>query len=77
MKRILLLSDLWGTQDRDWVSRYTFVLEKNFQVQYHDGRELENVSMTESSKEKVQKNLYHDKDHDMYIEPEIGLDICT
>ena len=40
--RLIILSDLWGAKDNEWVSLYTDLLN-DFDIQYYDCRELGNV----------------------------------
>lgn len=35
-KRLLILSDLWGIQQSDWIKHYTERLEAFFDIQYYD-----------------------------------------
>lgn len=49
--RIVLLSDLWGTQNSDWVRYYTAILEQHFDTQFYDCCELGNVDKSNHSQE--------------------------
>lgn len=40
MKKLILLSDLWGKEKPNWILQYTIVLEKYFDVKYYDCCEL-------------------------------------
>lgn len=44
MKKIILLSDLWGKERSEWVSHYISRLEKHFELSYYDCRELGRIS---------------------------------
>ena len=35
-QRLLILSDLWGSKKSDWLSYYTNILRKKFEIQYYD-----------------------------------------
>lgn len=35
-QRLLILSDLWGIKKSDWLSYYTDILHKKFEIQYYD-----------------------------------------
>ena len=41
--RIILLSDLWGNENADWIVHYTSILEKHFEVKHYDSCTLGNI----------------------------------
>ena len=53
MKKIILLSDLWGNERSHWLPHYTSLLEKHFQLSYFDCRELGNLSGEGLSEEEL------------------------
>ncbi|HMR55681.1 MAG TPA: hypothetical protein PLM56_16110 [Cyclobacteriaceae bacterium] len=57
MKRIIILSDLWGAAKADWVVHYTSLLNKYFITKFYDCRQLGNISMQEDDKEVVHKSF--------------------
>nr|WP_315244801.1 alpha/beta hydrolase [uncultured Flavobacterium sp.] len=43
--RLLILSDLFGGENPDWVQYYIDELKSKFDIQYYDVRELANISL--------------------------------
>lgn len=43
--RLLILSDLFGGENPEWVKLYTEILQSKFDIQYYDVRELANISL--------------------------------
>lgn len=43
--RLLILSDLFGGENPDWIQYYTDQLKSKFDIQYYDVRELANISL--------------------------------
>ncbi len=46
MKRLLILSDLWGVEQSDWVSYYTSSLLTQFDIHYYDCRALAAIDLS-------------------------------
>lgn len=47
MKKLILLSDLWGKEKPNWIFQYIAILEKHFDVKYYDCCELGGISKNE------------------------------
>ena len=56
--RIILLSDLWGNENADWIVHYTSILEKHFEVKHYDSCTLGNIDKS---------NVAEDHLHQQYI----------
>lgn len=54
-QKIILISDIWGKEKSDWISNYTTILEKHFDIQYYDSCELGNIDKSEP----FEVNLHH------------------
>lgn len=52
--RLIILSDLWGKENTDWVSNYVETLKDKFEIQYYDCCELGAVDKTDCT----EKNLH-------------------
>lgn len=57
MKKLILLSDLWGKEKPNWILQYTIVLEKYFDVKYYDCCELGGISKNELSEENLHQQF--------------------
>ena len=53
--KLLLISDLWGTEKSDWITYYTSILENHFDLKYYDSCDLGTVDKSDYSEE----NLHH------------------
>lgn len=42
-QRLILISDLWGIADADWIIHYTSILENHFDLQFYDSCDLGNI----------------------------------
>lgn len=51
MKKLILLSDLWGKEKPDWIFQYIVILEKYFDIKYYDCCALGGISKNELSEE--------------------------
>ncbi len=56
-KRLIILSDLWGKKNTNWLSYYTNNLEANFEVVLYDTRKLGNVNNKTSSKKLIHQEF--------------------
>lgn len=56
-KRLIILSDIWGLKNSDWVSHYVELLKNDFDIQFYDCCELGNVDTT-SDDENVIHNQF-------------------
>jgi len=45
--KLLILSDLFGGENPEWIKRYTDLLEPKFEIQYYDVLELANISVSD------------------------------
>ncbi|HNE82039.1 MAG TPA: hypothetical protein PKX39_15755, partial [Flavobacteriales bacterium] len=44
MKRLIILSDMWGAAKSDWPGHYIGKLRGQFEIAYYDSRTLANIS---------------------------------
>ncbi|QOW10245.1 alpha/beta hydrolase [Kaistella flava (ex Peng et al. 2021)] len=42
-QKIIIISDIWGKQNSDWISHYTSIVEKHFDVQLYDSCDLAEI----------------------------------
>lgn len=56
-KRLIILSDLWGSKNSDWVSQYSEVLKEYFEIQFYDCRELGEVNIEDSNQESIHQQF--------------------
>lgn len=45
--KLLILSDLFGGKNPEWIKRYTDLLESKFDIQYYDVLELANITVSD------------------------------
>ena len=53
-KRLVILSDLWGLQQTDWLEEYVYKLSSCYEIQIYDSCDLADVDKTECT----QNNLH-------------------
>lgn len=51
-KRIILLSDLWGNDNANWVTYYTKILEEHFDLQFYDSCDLAEINHLDEKESK-------------------------
>ena len=56
-KRLIILSDLWGSGKSEWLINYTQILKAYFDIQYYDCCELGGVSKTYNNEEDLHKQF--------------------
>ena len=57
MEKLVILSDLWGNIKSDWLIYYTAILEKHFDIEYYDCRELGEIDLKEYAEEKIHQQF--------------------
>lgn len=57
--RLVLISDLWGSKDSEWINNYTSILNHHFDVFYYSSTELAEINIF---------NMAQDKIHQEFIE---------
>ncbi|MBK8622329.1 MAG: alpha/beta hydrolase [Saprospiraceae bacterium] len=57
MKKLVILSDLWGNINPDWLTHYTEILKKHFEIKYYDCRELGEIYLQEYTEEKIHQQF--------------------
>lgn len=57
MKKLIVLSDLWGKEKPNWILQYITILEKYFDVKYYDCCELGGISKNELSEENLHQQF--------------------
>lgn len=53
LSRLIILSDLWGFQNCQWIGLYEKALSKKFNVSLHDCRELGQVDLKSNSQQMI------------------------
>ncbi|MFH6936330.1 alpha/beta hydrolase [Flavobacterium sp. FlaQc-30] len=53
MRKLILLSDLWGIEKSDWMLQYTSILKQHFEIYYYDCRELGGLSKDKLLEENI------------------------
>lgn len=46
-QRLLILSDLWGLQEAEWIDKYTKYLSPYFDIKYYDSCDLGGIDLSE------------------------------
>ena len=49
-QRLILISDLWGKEDSEWITYYTSILSQHFEVNYYDSCDLGNIDKSNYEK---------------------------
>ena len=57
--RLVLISDLWGSKDSEWINNYTSILNHHFDVFFYSSTELAEINIF---------NMAQDKIHQEFIE---------
>lgn len=57
MEKLIILSDLWGSIKSDWLTHYTEILKKHFEIVYYDCRELGEIDLQEYTEEKIHQQF--------------------
>ncbi|MHC5310360.1 alpha/beta hydrolase [Myroides sp. LJL116] len=53
MKKIIILSDIWGKEKSCWMAYYTTILGQCFDLQYYDCQQLGGVSVGKDNQEDI------------------------
>lgn len=53
MKKIIILSDIWGRERSSWMEYYTCILGQYFDIQYFDCQELGEISISKKDQEDI------------------------
>lgn len=51
--RLIILSDLWGFEEAEWVNTYHQLLHPHFELEYYDSRKLVDLDLSDNSKSGV------------------------
>lgn len=57
MKKLIILSDLWGKKKSNWVNDYVTILENHFEVVFYDCCELAEIDLSEYSENKIHQQF--------------------
>lgn len=57
MKKLIVLSDLWGRRKSDWYVHYQSLLDSHFEIVYYDCCELANIDLSDFSEEKIHQQF--------------------
>lgn len=57
MKKLILLSDLWGAQKSEWIEYYTSPLKEHFDIVYYDCCALGELDISDYSEEKLHQQF--------------------
>lgn len=55
--KLLILSDLFGGKNPEWINYYTNTLESKFEIQYYDVRELGNIDASNLTEAEIHKQF--------------------
>lgn len=55
--RLIILSDLWGTKNSDWITQYSNVLKEHFDIQFYDCCELGEVNIENANQEFIHQQF--------------------
>lgn len=53
MKKLIILSDLWGKGKSEWVSHYVEALQDYFEVTFYDSCELAGIDLSTYTEDKI------------------------
>jgi len=73
--KLLILSDLFGGGNPEWIKRYTDLLEPKFEIQYYDVLELANITISDLTEMDIHNQFLNggiDKAVDNLLELENG-----
>ena len=56
-KKLIILSDLWGSKDSEWITQYSEILKEYFDVQFYDCCELGGVTFENSNQESIHQQF--------------------
>jgi len=73
--RLLILSDLFGGENPEWIKPYTDLLESKFEIQYYDVLELANITISDLTEMDIHNEFLNggiDKAVDNLLELEKG-----
>ncbi|MGF1923761.1 MAG: alpha/beta hydrolase [Bacteroidia bacterium] len=57
MKKLIILSDLWGKGRSDWINNYVTILENHFEVIFYDCCELAEIDSVEYLEDKLHQQF--------------------
>jgi hypothetical protein len=57
MEKLIVLSDLWGSLKSDWLTHYTEILKKHFEIEYYDCRKLGEIDLRWCTEEKIHQEF--------------------
>jgi dienelactone hydrolase len=55
--RLIILSDLWGKQQSDWINHYVQRLEHQYDIQFYDCCELGDIDITNYTQEALHRQF--------------------
>ena len=73
--KLLILSDLFGGENPEWIKPYTDLLESKFEIQYYDVLELANITISDLTEMDIHNQFLNggiDKAVDNLLELEKG-----
>lgn len=50
---LLILSDLWGVENSNWITYYITILKKDFDIKYYDSHDLAEISKKEFTEKEL------------------------
>ncbi|ASS49496.1 MAG: hypothetical protein A3D31_02735 [Candidatus Fluviicola riflensis] len=57
MKKLIILSDLWGKRKSDWMNDYVTILENHFEVEFYDCCELAEIDLSDYTEDKIHRQF--------------------
>ena len=56
-KRLIILSDIWGIKNSNWIAQYTEILKEHFEIQLYDSCELGGVNIEYTTQELIHQQF--------------------
>ena len=56
-QRLILISDLWGSKNSEWISSYTSILNQHFDVFFYSSTELAEINIFNLAQEKIHQKF--------------------
>ncbi|MFV8355857.1 alpha/beta hydrolase [Flavobacterium sp. XS1P32] len=57
MKKLIILSDIWGKRKSDWINYYVTILENHFEVVFYDCCELAKIDLSEYFEDSIHQQF--------------------
>lgn len=57
MRKLIILSDLWGKGKSDWYIHYESILKRHFEIVFYDCCELADIDLSDLSEDKIHQQF--------------------